>query len=61
MTGRVVAVLVGLLCLLALGWETHAQPKRQLHPSKLEKTCPYQGAWMPCFIRDEALSQQWDV
>ncbi len=60
MTARLIAALVAVACLVALAIETRAQP-RPRHPSKLEKTCPYAGAWMPCFIRDEALSQQWNV
>ena len=54
------AALVVLLCLIAFGIRA-GEPPRISSPSKLEKTCPFNGAWVPCFIRDEALSQQWNV
>ena len=60
MLGRLLAVLAALLCLLGLAWGYQAKP-RNLHPSKLEKTCPFGGAWVPCFIRDEALQQTWEI
>lgn len=60
MLPRLLAGLVALLCLLGLAWEARPQP-RNLHPSKLEKTCAYRGAWVPCFIVDEALQSTWDV
>lgn len=60
MTARNIAALVVLGCLIALAVETHPKP-RNLSPSRLERTCFYKGAWLPCFIRDEATSQTWDI
>ena len=54
------AALVALLCLIAFGIRAGEQP-RNLSPSKLEKTCFYQGTWLPCFIKDEALQTSWDI
>lgn len=60
MAARITAALMALACVLALAWETRAKP-RDRSPSKLEKSCHYEGNWLPCFIRDEALQQQWDA
>lgn len=60
MMARIVAVAVAFLCLGALVVESRPRP-RDNSPSKLEKTCPFEGAWAPCFIVDEALQQQWDI
>lgn len=46
--------LIAAACLLALAMETWPTP-RDRSPSKLEKSCHYEGNWLPCFIRDEAL------
>jgi hypothetical protein len=57
---RLIGPLV-LFVLLVAALAISYQPRPQRHPSKLEKTCPYNGAWLPCFIRDEALQQTWNV
>lgn len=45
----------------AVGYCMIEKPHPVAAPTKLEKTCAYRGAWMPCFIRDEALQQQWSI
>ncbi len=32
-----------------------AKKRKPVGPSKLERTCPFRGTWMPCHIRDEGL------
>lgn len=53
------AIAAGLLLLACLSGCTQA--KKVSSPSKLEKTCAYAGSFVPCFIRDEALAQTWDI
>lgn len=60
MTARLIAALAVLLCLLGMAWETRAKP-RNFHPSRLEKSCPAGPFFVPCFIKDEALQQTWDI
>lgn len=57
---RLLGPLAAVL-MLAAAMVVSYTPRPVRHPSKLEKTCPFAGAWMPCHIRDEALQQTWDI
>jgi hypothetical protein len=55
-----------VLCVAIFGLLLHFEAKarakeRDRRPSKLEKTCPFEGAWVPCFIVDEAVPYRADV
>jgi hypothetical protein len=55
-----IAALIALLCLIAFGiWV--GQPPRKNSPSKLEVSCPAGPFFVPCFIKDEGLAQQWNI
>jgi hypothetical protein len=55
-----ISALVALACLVALYAETR-QPPRKPSPSHLERSCPAGPFYVPCFIKDEALQQTWNV
>ena len=57
---RLIGPLVVFVLLIAAVACSYA-PKRTSSPSRLEKTCYHKGAWLPCFIKDEALNSQWDI
>lgn len=57
-----VRILAGGFIMLALLAGHLLKPApRPSFPTKLEKTCFHEGAWLPCFIKDEALSSQWNI
>lgn len=60
MAARAIAVLAAVACLLLIVNETR-HPPHNLSPSRLEKSCPAGPFFVPCFTKDEALSQTWDV
>lgn len=57
---RLTLGLAVLLCLAGMAAAYWPQPHVS-EPSKLEKACWMKGIYIPCFIRDEALHQQWSI
>jgi hypothetical protein len=56
-----VRIIAGGFIMLAIVAACLLKPKPVSHPTKLEKTCFHEGAWLPCFIKDEALQTQWNI
>lgn len=56
-----VRIIAGGFIMLAVLAACAMKPKPASPPTKLERTCPFEGAWMPCFIVDEALQPQWSI
>lgn len=55
--GALAAVMISLLWVMA----AYTPPRGVSYPTKLEKTCAFRGAFIPCFIVDEATSPQWNA
>ena len=55
---RLIGPLLAFVLLMG-GLALSYSPKpAQSFPNKLEKTCPFEGAWVPCFIVDSTLTSQ---